>query len=86
MASSLEGRSGAKPPSSPTVVDKPRPWSTRLRAWYVSTPQRRPSENDAAPTGRTMNSWKSMELSAWAPPLMTFIMGTGSTWALAPPT
>ena len=24
-----------------------------------------------------MNSWKSTELSAWAPPLSTFIIGTG---------
>jgi hypothetical protein len=24
--------------------------------------------------------------SAWAPPLITFIIGTGSTWALGPPT
>ena len=28
-----------------------------------------------------MNSWKSRELSAWAPPLSTFIIGTGSTFA-----
>ena len=28
-----------------------------------------------------MNSWKSTELSAWAPPLSTFIIGTGSTLA-----
>ncbi len=34
----------------------------------------------------TMNSWKSMELSACTPPLSTFIIGTGSTCALAPPT
>jgi len=25
-----------------------------------------------------MNSWKSTLLSAWAPPLSTFIIGTGS--------
>ena len=30
-----------------------------------------------------MNSWKSTELSAWAPPLRTFIIGTGSTRRLA---
>ena len=30
-----------------------------------------------------MNSWKSTELSAWAPPLSTFIIGTGSTMRLA---
>ena len=49
-------------------------------------PQRSASEKLAAPTGMTMNSWKSTLLSAWAPPLSTFIIGTGSTWALAPPT
>ena len=32
-----------------------------------------------------MNSWKSTLLSAWAPPLSTFIIGTGSTCASAPP-
>src|SRR5256885_3709925 len=39
----------------------------------------------SAPTGSSMNSWKSSGLSAWAPPLMTLIMGTGSTRAWAPP-
>ena len=32
-----------------------------------------------------MNSWKSIELLACAPPLRTLNIGTGSTWALAPP-
>ncbi len=32
-----------------------------------------------------MNSWKSTLLSAWAPPFSTFIIGTGSTVASAPP-
>ena len=54
-------------------------------AWYVSAPQRSASAKLAAPTGITMNSWKSTLLSACAPPLRTFIIGTGSTWALAPP-
>ena len=31
MASSLDGRSGAKPPSSPTAVDRPRSWRTLLQ-------------------------------------------------------
>lgn len=39
-----------------------------------------------APTGSTMNSWKSSGLSAWAPPLSTLIMGTGMTQAWLPPT
>ena len=33
------------------------------------------------PLGTIMNSWKSSELSACAPPLMMFISGTGSTRA-----
>src|SRR6266568_2305616 len=32
-----------------------------------------------------MNSWKSREFSACRPPLMTFIMGTGSRYDDAPP-
>ena len=39
-----------------------------------------------APTGMTMNSWKSIGLSAWAPPLRMFIIGTGSVLAPTPPT
>ncbi len=39
-----------------------------------------------APTGMIMNSWKSIGLSACAPPLMTFIIGTGRTRAEVPPT
>ena len=38
-----------------------------------------------APTGTTMNSWKSTELSACAPPLSTFIIGTGRIRADSPP-
>ena len=37
------------------------------------------SANDGAPTGATMNSWKSTGLSACTPPLSTFIVGTGSS-------
>ena len=33
----------------------------------------------------TMNSWKSILLSACLPPLMMLAMGTGRTRALAPP-
>ena len=33
-----------------------------------------------------MNSCTSTEVSACAPPLMMFIIGTGSTCALGPPT
>ncbi len=36
--------------------------------------------------GAIMNSWMSTLESAWEPPLRMFIMGTGRTWALGPPT
>src|SRR6266511_1177521 len=32
-----------------------------------------------------MNSWKSTSLSACTPPFSTFMNGTGTTWADAPP-
>ena len=84
-ASSLESRSGAKPPSSPTVVPSPRSRRVPFRAWNTSAPMRRASEKLSAPQGTTMNSWKSTLLSACAPPLSTFIIGTGSTRADSPP-
>ncbi len=39
-ASALLFRSGAKPPSSPTLVDSFFDWSTFLRLWNTSQPQR----------------------------------------------
>ena len=48
--------------------------------------QRTASRNVGAPIGMTMNSWKSIGLSACTPPLTMFIIGTGRMWALAPPT
>ena len=69
-----------------TAVLRPWPFSTDFNAWKISVPVRSASENDAAPTGSTMNSWKSTGLSACSPPLMMFIIGTGSTCAATPPT
>src|SRR6266508_4159608 len=43
------------------------------------------SANDGAPIGAIMNSWKSTSLSACTPPFSTFMNGTGTTWADAPP-
>ena len=85
-ASSLDGRFGAKPPSSPSAVERPRSCSRSFKAWYVSAPQRSASVKLAAPTGASMNSWRSTLLSACAPPLRTFMSGSGSTFAPAPPT
>ena len=44
------------------------------------------SLSEGAPSGRIMNSWKSIGLSACTPPLMMFIIGTGKTRAWVPPT
>ncbi len=83
---SASERLGAKPPSSPTLVLWPASFSAWRSVWKISAPMRRPSAKVGAPTGITMNSWKSMGLSACAPPLMMFIIGTGSNRAPAPPT
>src|SRR5207244_3969778 len=77
IAASLESRFGAKPPSSPTPVSSPRSCSTFLSEWWTSAPTRSASEKLSAPAGTTMNSCRSIELSAWTPPLITFSIGTG---------
>ena len=46
---------------------------------------RSPSWNEVAPTGRIINSWKAIGASECEPPLMMFIIGTGSVLAFAPP-
>ena len=81
-AASAEGRLGAKPPSSPTLVLWPAFLSALFSVWKISAPQRTASRKDGAPTGRIMNSWKSIGLSAWTPPLTMFIIGAGSTRAV----
>ena len=81
----LEPSAGAKPPSSPTLVPRRLLLSSSLSAWNTSTPIRSALENESAPAGTSMNSWKSMPLSAWAPPLMTFMSGTGSRRPPTPP-
>ena len=43
------------------------------------------ARSSARRSGMIMNSWKSTLLSACAPPLRMFIIGTGRTLALAPP-
>ena len=81
IAFSLDGKSGANPPSSPTAVEIPSSSSCFFSVWKTSTARRSPSENVSAPPGTIMNSWRSSELSACAPPLTTFSIGTGSTCA-----
>ena len=84
-ASSADLRLGAKPPSSPTLVEWPASFSAFFRVWKISAPMRTASAQVRAATGMIMNSWMSIGLSACAPPLMMFIIGTGSTCAVAPP-
>ena len=62
-ASSVPSNLGAKPPSSPTAVSKPRSLKIDLRLWKISAPQRNDSLNDSAPTGKIMNSWKAIGAS-----------------------
>ena len=50
-AASLDSRSGAKPPSSPTAVLSPRSCSIFLSAWKTSAPVRSASAKVGAPTG-----------------------------------
>src|SRR5512146_2063555 len=76
---------GAKPPSSPTAVERPFLASTFLSAWKVSTPMRSASGKVSAPIGTIMNSWQSTLFDAWTPPFRMFIIGTGSTRAIGPP-
>ena len=84
-ASSFDFRPGANPPSSPTAVLYPFFLRTPFRVWKTSTPQRSASAKHSAPTGMTMNSWKSTLESAWLPPFRMFIMGVGSRHAFTPP-
>ncbi len=85
IAISLDSRSGAKPPSSPTPVESPRSSSSFFSSWYVSAAIRSASAKLSAPAGTTMNSCRSIELSACTPPLITFSIGTGSVVASSPP-
>src|SRR3954454_9762036 len=85
IATSVEGRSGANPPSSPTAVASPRSCSRLLSVWKVSTPICSAPANDSASSGTSMNSWKSIEFCACTPPLITFSIGTGSVRASSPP-
>ena len=78
-------RSGAKPPSSPTPVERPALRSTSFRVWYTWLDHLSAVLKSGAPTAMIMNSWKSTLLSAWTPPLSTFIIGTGRVWPFAPP-
>ena len=59
--------SGANPPSSPTAVERPAWWSALFSAWKISAPQRSASAKVGAPTGMTMNSWKSIAIVGVGP-------------------
>ena len=76
---------GRSRPRRPPRWPRPPHRAARPQDVVGLAPQRSASAKETAPTGTIMNSWKSTLLSAWAPPLSTFIIGTGSTWALGPP-
>jgi hypothetical protein len=54
-------------------------FSVAFSAWKTSAPKRIASPEFGAPTGRIMKSWMSTLLSACAPPLTMFIIGSGSS-------
>ena len=75
------GRARSRPRRRPPSRARARaaPSSARGRPRRRSAAPRRTS---SAPAGTTMNSCRSIEFSACAPPLITFIIGTGSVRAL----
>ena len=79
------GRARSRPRRRPPSTS-PRSCSSAFSAWNDlgarSAALRRTSRR---PTGTSMNSCRSSELSACAPPLITFIIGTGSVRAPLPP-
>ena len=80
-ASSADFRSGAKPPSCdvggvPGVVQRLLERLEHLRAHA-----RRVGGGAGFDRHDHVNSWMSIGLSAWAPPLMMFIIGTGKVRA-----
>ena len=78
-------RAVASSTNSPTLVACLRDLSTAFSAWNTSAPQRSASAKVGAPQGTIMNSCTSTLLSACAPPLIMFIIGTGNVLALSPP-
>ena len=78
-------RFGAKPPSSPTPVESPFSCKSSFSVWNTSAPMRIALEKFSAPAGTSMNSWKSIPLSACAPPFSTLSIGTGMSRAPTPP-
>ena len=48
-----------------------------MREWNISVPILNDSLKVFTPWGTSINSWQSRPLGAWAPPLITFISGTG---------
>jgi len=55
-AASAEGRLGAKPPSSPTLVLWPAFFKALFKTWKTSEPHRTASFSEGAPRGMIMNS------------------------------
>src|SRR3954464_10783048 len=57
---SAEGRFGAKPPSSPTLVLWPACFSAPFSVWNTSAPMRTASASEGAPTGMQHHGVRAM--------------------------
>ena len=74
IASSVFFKSGAKPPSSPTLVFFKIPF----RFWITKKLLLRDSENELEFSGRIINSWISKLFLACTPPFIMFKSGIGN--------
>ena len=75
------GRARSRPRRRPRSRARARASDRLERVEDLGARSAAPRRSVGAPTGTIMNSWKSTELSACAPPLSMFIIGTGSTCA-----
>ena len=82
IASSAVFNCGEKPPSSPTEVLKFLSLRRFFNSWKISTPHLKADSKLLNPRGWIINSWKSIPLSAWAPPFRIFNIGTGRVGVL----
>ena len=85
IAASLEAQVGREAALVADGGRQPALVQDAFSEWKTSAPMRSASAKVGAPPGTTMNSWRSIELCACTPPLMTFIIGTGSVARRPPP-
>ena len=85
IASSFVFNDGAKPPSSPTVVESFLLFISDFNFWITKKHILIDSENVLGRSGRIINSCILSELLACAPPLIIFIKGNGIWLFVFPP-